>query len=508
MKNLNIKDLILVDEAHIELGSGLNIFTGETGAGKTALLTAIDLLMGGRADSEWIRQGQQMAVVEAELSDFSSVLLKDLEIAPNLKTVTIRREIHASGKSRCFIEDSLVSVGFLRTFMQSVIEMVDQNSAYLLQQTEEQRKILDLFGKLEKESAILEGLYLAHKKTKELLDETLLKKEAKEKELENFKEAVSFIEEVNLKEGEEEDLSYLHTTFSHAQKRLELVSSVADGLTGALVCLGPLLSPLTQVATLDPTLQPLETTLKTTLLEIKELERTVHSYLENIEIDPNKLTSIEERLAQIEKLRRRFGVSFEEIQKQKIFFLNEIEKLSSLDSYLSELQKKEQDLSKEVLFLAENLFEKRKKVAHFFSARILEELKSLNLPKAEFQVQITRKPLSSTGIDAISFIFSANPGTPLLPLDQCASGGEISRLLFAAKTILAEEDSIRCLIFDEIDSNVGGQTASILGEKLKKMAQKSQILCVTHFVQVAKHAAHHFSVSKEERNGQAITLVK
>src|SRR3990167_7750331 len=189
LQKLRIKDLILIESAEIELGKGLNIFTGETGAGKTALLTAIQLVIGGRADAEWIRSGKSAAIVEAELTSFSSPLLKELDLPSERKTILIRREIHRSGKSRCFVEDQLVAAGFLRSLMQSEIEMIDQNSAHYLRLPEEQQKILDMFGRLEQERASLEALYTQAKEAKEKLEEALLKKASRERDLERLQEA-------------------------------------------------------------------------------------------------------------------------------------------------------------------------------------------------------------------------------------------------------------------------------------------------------------------------------
>jgi DNA repair protein RecN (Recombination protein N) len=240
----------------------------------------------------------------------------------------------------------------------------------------------------------------------------------------------------------------------------------------------------------DPQLTPVAQSMKSALLELEEIGRTLRSYADRIEADPKRLIDVEKRLAAIESLKRRFGPDIEG-QKKKLQEKTE----QNLDIQIESKQMNLAALKKKNLSLAEEIYKKRKAAADPFANQVLTELKSLNIPHAKFEIT-----------NEFRFLFSANPGLAPIFLEQCASGGELSRLLLAIKTVLAE--GTRCLVFDEIDSNVGGQTAAILGEKLKRLAEKRQVICVTHFVQVAKCAREHFLVTKIEKEGNAFTIIQ
>lgn len=507
LAKLKLKDLILIENEEIALGPGLNIFTGETGAGKSAILTAIRLIAGERAEVEWIRNGSNLASVEAQLFSYSADLLAGIDPPLPEQPLTIRRELHRSGKSRCFIEDHLVSVGYLKEFMRKEIEMIDQNSASLLFCEDKQRHILDAFFGLEQESAALSEHFKQTSVLKQQLDLLLSSQKTENRDLDWAETCLKTIEEANLQQDEEEMLNKDHAFLSHAQELIEKVGAAAENLSDLVLHLKRSSYQLDSVARLDDRLLPICQTMKMTSLELEEAERFLRSYLSNIDADPSRLAAIERRMHEIEKLKRRFGPSFDEIQKKKAEYQATIDKLSSLNQELALMQEKTKHCETLTLTHAAVLSEKRKECAHLFSQAVVNELKDLNLPHAKFEVEIRLKPLSASGIDQIQFLFSANPGSALLPIEECASGGELSRLLFSAKAALAKKESVQCLIFDEIDSNVGGQTAAILGEKLKKIAQERQVICVTHFVQVARFALHHFVVSKDEKEGRATTRV-
>ncbi len=507
LRTLIIKNLILIECAEIHFDAGLNIFTGETGAGKSAILTAIRLLCGERSDVEWIRSSASSAVIEAKISSAHPFFLKNLDFPPLGEPVSVRREIHRSGKSRSFIEDQLVSSTELREFMKTHIEVLDQKTAVSLCNSQEQRGALDAFGGWEKTLKDLEVCVEKSRKAKEELEKFNATKIHQERDLAWAKEALQIFAEGHWEKGEEEALSAAHTTLSHAQELIEHTSEAAEGLVRCRDQIAPLFHTIEKSARLDPRLEISGQTLKTIALEIEEVESFLRSYTEQLDPDPLRLAAQEKRIHEIEKLKRRFGSTWDEAEKQRLQFLSTVETIASSEETSLALEKTRKNLEDQCNHLAEALSKERKTKAPLLSESIQTELRSLNLPHVRFLIEIQNRPLSSNGIDEVVFLFAANPGAKLLPLTDCASGGELARVKLAVKIVLAEKDAVGCLVFDEIDSHIGGRTASMLGEKLGQIAQKRQVICVTHFVQVAKLAQSHFGVVKKEKEGTASTSV-
>jgi len=509
--SLKIQNLILIRQAEIAFGPGLNILTGETGSGKSAVLSAIRLICGDRAETQLIRKDSKLAIVEATLSVYSLESLSGEGIEPPMQghPLHVRREIHASGKSRCFIEDQQVGLSILRKCIGCAIERVDQSSSSALCSPEEQRKMLDAYADLIPSTFLLAASF-ADEKQKDAEHQFLLQTQAqKERELEWANKDLDAIQQVDWKAEEEESLAQEHHLLTHAQELAEKISSTSSVLTDSplIFQLKRSFNLLETCGRIDPKLQPLAETMKSAVLELEEVGLSLHSYADRLEADPHRLRVVEQRISDIESIKRRYGGTHKEVQEKKEKLLAQIERLTHLDAEIEEIQAACKKLKEKNLSLSASLSAKRKTAAKKLADQILEQLKSLNLPHAQFEIALAPKALSSTGIDEIRFLFSANPGVAAIPLEECASGGELSRLLLAIKTVLSEKEGSSCLIFDEIDSNVGGQTAAILGDKLKKLAETKQVICVTHFVQVARSAMHHFLVSKIEENGSASTSI-
>ncbi len=476
MKSLSIQNLILVEKAEILFGPGLNILTGETGSGKSAILSAIRLISGERADSSCIRKGADFAIIEAVLE------------GPTF----IRREIYRSGKNRCFIDDAQVSLSALKEAVD--IEMVDQSSSYTI--LNQQKSMLDAFAGLEIEVKAYEASHADEKALQAELQK--LMEIPKERELDWARKDLELIEEAGWKEGEEEKLAEEHHLLTHAQELAEKLSSAAFALTegNELPSLKRAQDSLESCIRFDSSLNSIALSVKSALLELEEVGRFIQSYINRIDLDPMRLAAVETRIGAIESLKRRFGT---DIDQQKAKLTASIESLCSLDEQIQSLQQLLQTTHQKNKELSQSITSKRQQAALRLAAQVLDELKSLNIPYAKFEI------LVGEAWNDVRFLFSANPGLPPLSLEQCASGGELSRLLLALKTILTENSS--CLVFDEIDSNVGGQTATILGQKLKRLAEKHQVICVTHFVQVAKCAMDHFLVCKSTQNENSYTTI-
>lgn len=499
IEHLSIQNLILIDRADIHFGAGLNIITGETGAGKSAILTAIRLILGERADVQWIAKGSHLAIVEATVR--GTVVLEEVTIH---SPFIIRRELHRSGRSRCFIDDQQVTLQQLRALP---IELIDQSASIKLESADNQRQLLDTYAELGSFAPHFMALRAAQKKLTDLIE---LQKTS-QIEQQRMEEDLGFIEEIDWRQDEEENLLVTHNLLTHSsellEKTSELTSFFSEGSNPLIPTLKRYGYQLESLVKIEPKFKECAEWLKIATLNLEEASDFLTSYGSNLETDPNQLFTIEKRLGEIESIKRRFG-SYEQVAALRTSLNERMAKLSNLDGSIDLARAELAKTESEVTILAKKRTEARAKSAAKFSEAIVSELKSLNLPEARFSVELKPKAICEHGADEIRYVFAANPGQPLLPLDQGASGGELSRILFALKTALGDKEGATCLIFDEIDSNVGGKTAAILGSKLEKLAVARQLICVTHFVQVAKCATDHFLVSKKTTETSAVTAIE
>jgi len=476
LRSLKIQNLVLVEKAEIDFGEGLNILTGETGAGKSAVLAAIRLIAGMRADTGLVGTRGEIAIVEAEVEG-----------------KIFRREIHRSGKSRCFVEEEQVSLAELKEKLGKSIDFVDAEHSFALCALENQRAMFDAALGLTDEVEQLRASFAEEAALQAQLDELTASQETRTRDLAWTEEDLAHIDTVRWKAGEEEALAAEHKILVHAQELTEKLGIASEGL--AATSLKQIAASLERTATLDPKLSPLSLQCKAAALEIDEVQSQLHTYLSKLDADPKRLEVVEERIGMIERLKRKYGKTIEEVEEKKKRLQERVSQLTHLEEEIEKWREKWKKKKEENLRLAAQLLEKRRAGEPLFTDQVLQQLYDLNLPHAQFLVSLK---------DEIRFLFSANPGHAPIPLEECASGGERARLLLAMKTVLAKREKKGCLIFDEIDSNVGGHTATALGEKLKQIAEHAQVICVTHFVQVAKCAQHHFAVSK---NGSAITTI-
>lgn len=503
LKSLKIRNLILVDEATITFEKGLNIITGETGAGKSAIIHAISLLCGQRSDSEMIGKHGDFAIIEAEISDF--FLPPELEPPKNGQSLLIRREIHKSGKNRIFANDQLITLQQLKLITNWHIEIIEQSSALQILEKQEQKKILTTFAKIEEKIKIFEQEFLKQVACEKRISQLQSILKNRDQDLDWACQDLQAITDVDWKENEDDLLTQEHKTFSQAQEIISSLNQFSEIIEKSSFKKGA--SILESLSKIDAKLLPLSKNCKSISLEIAELKREIDNYINSLYIDPLSLEKIEQRMVKIDQIKRRFGRTFAEVEQKKKSLQEKIQELTNLDEELREKTSQLSALSEKNLLLAEEISQKRKEAANSFCLSIENELKLLNLLNAKFSIRFEKGPLTIDGFDIMEFVFSANTGHSLLPLDKSASGGELSRILFAIKTILIDRDKTSCLVFDEIDSNVGGQTASILGQKLLHMGKFRQIICITHFVQVAQMAQHHFQVSKQEKDGKTVSNI-
>lgn len=517
LKSLRIQNLILIESAEIPFESGLNVLSGETGSGKSAILNALSLIKGDRADSSMIRHGQDKGSVEAAL-DISPIhnlskLLEEGGISHELgEELIVRREISAAGKSRVFINNQMVQLSFLKQVGHFLFEMVGQHANQKLLNLEQHREILDLFGNLQEDVAAFSASWTKENQLRQQL-ETLVQSEAQRlRELETLQREVEEITSAKLKEEEEQELFSEYTLLNHSESLLNKSEEIHRTLSGDKLSVLPLLSrhqhTFEELMRVDPSLKETAEIYNSVCIELQEVAYTLRNYSSRIEHNPARSEEISERLQEIDRLKRRYGSSISDIQAYKSQIEKRLKELHGADEQIETLKQQLEKIERESHALANGLSQKRKQAAIALEKAIVTELRSLNMPKVEFACAITPQKRSHSGDDLIEFFLAPNVGEKQVSVRECASGGELSRVMLALQTLLAGKAAIPLLIFDEIDANIGGETACVIGEKLKKIGAKHQVLCITHFPQVAKHAQHHLQISKQEQHGRTFTTVR
>lgn len=516
LKQLNISNIILVQSAEIDFGAGFNVLSGETGSGKSAILGALGLILGDKTNIDILREGTEKGSVQAifdieGLSDLIEMLLEaGIEQSPG-EDLIIRREMTAQGKTRAFINNQAVQIGFLRKIAPFLIRQVSQHAHHQLFSSDHHRDLLDIYGDLHA---------LVSKFSKDWDLENTLRRdiEALEKnevertrEIEHLREDLEELSEAHLKEGEEEELFAEYTLLSNSDELKFTVQNILQSLEGEKLGILTLLNRtrpfLDQLIKMDPAMSSTAESFQTLCLELKEIAYTLQNYSNHIEHNPARLDQVNTRLSLINKLKRRYGSSVEEVLAQREQMEKRLHVLENTDVRIAELKQELQKIEKENNALCHEMTTARRTLAQAFSKLITRQLHSLNMPKAEFEIKISPQKRSRKGDDLVEFYIAPNPGERLLCVKDGASGGELSRLLLSIQTLLAGKEQIPTLIFDEVDSNIGGATAAEVGKKLKEIGAKHQILCITHFPQVAKQANHHYQISKQEIKGRTLTQI-
>lgn len=516
IKYLRIQNLILVEEAELAFKQGLNILTGETGAGKSAIMHGLSLALGDRADTALIRRGSEKGAVEAifdgDLSTLYPLLSEggiDHEIGEEL---IIRREISQSGKGRIFINQQPVQLSFLRKLGNRLVQMVGQHTNHSLFSLDTHRELLDLFGNLSPLLHSFQENFEQENSFKKQL-ELLIGQEAQRlREIAICQKELEELDDAHLKEGEEEELSAEQVLLSNSEELSQKMGEIHQVLTGERT---PLLSVLNRqkqtlesLVKFDPSLQEYVEILQNAHLELQEVAYSLQRYHSNLIFDPLRLQKIDDRLALIHQLKKKYGSSVEEILNYRTETEAKLKKLENCDIEVEELKAKLSQIKERTDRSAQELSAKRKDCAAHFEKEVTIQLHSLNMSKAVFSIEINRRNRTLHGDDHIEFFLSPNLGENKIALKEGISGGEISRVLLALQTLLAGKEKRETLIFDEVDANIGGETAKIVGEKLKEIGRKHQLICITHFPQVAVQADSHFQISKKEKEGRTFTKVK
>jgi DNA repair protein RecN (Recombination protein N) len=516
LKQLRIQNLVLVESSDIEFNLGLNAITGETGSGKSALMNALSLVAGERADVNLIRHGSEKGIVEAVFSmegipevhallDQSGIDLTEGE------DLYIRREIHSSGKSRAFLNNQLAQIAILKKVGEHLFEIVGQHANQKLFSVDHHRRLVDLFGDLEKDLQKYQESWKEENRIREDL-ETLVSSEAQRlRDIEVCLMELEELQEAKIREGEDEELFAEYALLTHAEELAQKSSEIYQALSGERHAALPNLirqkSAFDQLIKIDPTLEETFKAYNSAILELQEIAHTVRNYQSHLEHNPGRASIVNERLTLINRLKRKYGNSVVEINTYLEETKKRLASLEGADNQITELREKLENTEKQTNELSQKLTKKRIASAGKLSKAIVEQLRTLNMPKVDFHIDVSHQKRTGTGDDRLEFFLIPNVGERSIPVKDCASGGEISRLMLALQALLAGKENIPTLVFDEIDANIGGQTASVVGDKLKQIGTSRQVLCITHFPQVASQADHHVQISKQEEGGRTFTQI-
>ena len=515
---LCIRDFAVIDELDVEFGSGLNLLTGETGAGKSIIVDAISIALGERADTETVRSGRDRAIIEAVLEVGNSPealrILADAGLSPEDGSIIVSREVSRTGKSQCRINGRPVAVSLLKEITDRLVDTHGQHEHQFLLRADRHLEVLDAWcGQevLSLRDRVADG-YSELRRLKGELKQLQNDERDRARNIDLYQFQVQEIANSRLTPGEEEELIADRTRLANAEK-LHAAASAAFELLGegdrcSADTLGEAVMALQGLAEVDTQLQPTIETLQAALYQVQDGARELRAYRDGIEFNPDRLQEINERLDLIRTLKKKYGETIEEVIGYGDELRDKLELLTHSEERTGELQAEIESLEAKVMADAKQLSALRLKGGSAFVKSVVKELASLGMPSAVLEVSRRAHELDSSGIDSIEFLVSANPGEPPRPLARIASGGEISRIMLAIKSVMAAVDSMPTLIFDEIDVGVGGRTAAVIGDKLNSLAQNSQVLCVTHLPQIACSPGRHFAIEKQSHEGRTVVRVR
>ena len=502
---LHIKNIGIIDDIVIDLNKGLNVLTGETGAGKTLIVDSLGIIAGGRFSKDMIRRGQSMSFVELALY---------LPENPNSidGNVVVSREINTAGKNICKINGRLVPVNELKNFMKNIIDIHGQYDNQTLMDTEFHTRYLDKF--------VGEKMFNIHEKYCELYNEYVeLNKKLKnnygdeiekQRKLDLLEYQYKEIKSANLKRGEDEQLEEKRKIIMSSEKVAESLNNVSNNLEGTIIdVINDSIRALEKIEDVNSKYGEKLVEMKNIYYEVQEVARDISSMKEDVYFDEEERNEIEERLDEIYSLKRKYGNTIDEIIEYKEKLENEIDRIENLDEENRKTKEKIDKITIEMEKLCEEITELRKSNSVVLNDKINQELAQLEMKNARFNAKIIEdKEFSPNGKSHVEFVITTNLGEEEKKLNKIASGGEMSRIMLAIKTVLSDIDEVPVLIFDEIDTGISGKAANSVGNKLKKIAQKHQVIIVTHLATIAAQGDYNYYIYKEVQDNKTNTKVK
>ena len=502
---LHIKNVGIIDDLSLDLNEGFNVLTGETGAGKTLIIGSLAILAGGRFSKEMIRNGEEFSFVEANFYCPNNELAVD-------DNIIVSREIHSNGRNSCKINGRLVTVNELKEFMSKILDIHGQHDSQLILNPMQHIIYLDKFiGKELEDNLNKYKVKLAEYNTlKQELKNTYGEDQEKERRLDLLRYQYNEIEQANLKENEEEELEEKHKMMQNAEKLKDNLCEVDNELNeNAIVAISNAIRSLEKIQDCGSKYTEKLSILKSSYYDIQELARDLSYMREDVDFDEEERNQIENRLDLIYSLKRKYGNTISEILEYSSKVEEEIHKIENLDEYHKKIKARINILKQELLEIANNMTNTRKKYAKELSTKINKELKDLEMPNARFEIQVdTADKFYETGIDEVEFMICTNIGEELKPLVKIASGGEMARIMLAIKNVLADVDEVSTLVFDEIDTGISGKASKAVAEKMKSIAKSHQVICITHLPSIAAKGDHNYYISKQTKENKTYTQIK
>ena len=518
---LHIENIALIESADISFENGLNVLTGETGAGKSIVLDSISAVMGERTSRDLIRTGEKSALVSGVFTDVPQLSwFEENGIGPDENgELIITRQILADGKNVCRVGGVPCTVVQLRALGRQLINIHGQHDSQQLLDEHSHLAYLDSFGEL---AEMLEGYQKTYNRLQKIqreMDSLTMDEAEKSRRIDTLEFQIKELERANLQPGEEEDLTARRTVLRNSGKLMEAVEQAYiallgddEGMLGAIALLSDAQGAMESVSRLSSDTETVAASLAEIRFTADDLAHQIRSMREQFDVSPGELDQVESRLDVLYRLKKKYGSTTEEMLEYLSRCQEELDNIQLSDDALQRLEAEQKKLLDKALTEAKALSAARQKAGEGLKKRIEEELRQLDMPKVQFAVELAEKsgeiPLDATGMDNVQFLMSANLGESLKPIQKVASGGELSRIMLAMKNVLTENDTVATLIFDEVDAGVSGRAAQKVAEKMSDLGRHRQVLCVTHLPQIAAMADIQFSVQKQERQGRTHTQVE
>lgn len=517
LRTLAIRDLAIIDSLDLEFGPGLNVLTGETGAGKSIIVGALNLLLGERADPDMLRagaaRGSVRGIFDVQREPAFLEFLEERGYAADEGELLVERQIQSSGKSIARINGYPTTVAALREVGEWLVDLHGQHEHQSLLSALKQRELLDAWGgtELAEVAGRVAALWDEMAALRSRIEDQVGAADRRDREIELLRFQLDDIRSAAPRPGEDVELQdellrlrnveRLRESVTEALQRLKAAGGVLDTLALAE-------RDVSDAAEMDPRLSPIAEALQAMRFDLEEHGRTLGSYLDSLDADPGRLEAVEERLARLSELKRKYGSTIEAVlayADKAAETLQDLEQASySLETWQADLARLQQEFHQ----ACAELSRLRRLAAERFAELVNSEMAEVALERARLEVEVREIEPGRQGAEEIEFLISANPGEPLRPLSRVASGGELSRIMLAIKTAAALRSPLPTMVFDEIDVGIGGRTADAVGRKLSRMAQTAQVLCITHLAQIAANADSHFAIMKVEKDGRAVVRVR
>lgn len=517
LKELYIKNFTLIDELDIALYPGFSVITGETGAGKSIILGAIGLLLGNRADTKAIKAGRDRCVIEAhfDLSRYNmQSFFDDHDIDYDANDTIIRRELTAAGKSRAFINDTPVPLTRMRELGEQLVDIHSQHQNLLLQKEDFQLNVVDIIAQDSQQLKAYQSDYQQYSKAKTELEHLKAELERNRENEEFMRFQYKELDDAHLQEGEQEQLEQEAETLSHSEEIKTALYEADNALQGEdgsiLDKLKNASQQLTDIKDVYPEMGDVAARMESSYIELKDIAQEISSSVDNVDFDPSRLDTINSRLDQLYSLQQKFHVqNVTELIATRDHISNQLKHIDNGDEDIIALETEVKKLLEQAEKKAQELTIIRKKSAKTIEGEMKQRLIPLGIPNVRFEISFSEKPLSNDGCDKVNFLFSANKSTPLQPVSQVASGGEIARVMLSLKAMISGAVKLPTIIFDEIDTGVSGKIAEKMAEIMAEMGNlKRQVISITHLPQIAAMGKHHYKVSKEETEQGTISHMK